>query len=174
MRLRILISKRKVDDPYSNTKKLALCEPTLTLTNEIKIIDYHVVNDETQMRPDLIALNYYGTEDGLDIILKYNGISNPYSLEIGQILSIPDKASATTRYRKPKKLASSPRAQFVDGKRLSEKDKKRQEFLRSQSEKKENGSKQNLPPNMLKEGEKTKIIQNDRILLGANLKVKKK
>lgn len=174
MRLRLLKNKRKIRDPYDGDKKLALTELTLSLTNEIKIVDYHVVNNETQMRPDLIALNYYGTEDGLEIILKYNGISNPYSLEEGQILAIPNKASASTHYNRLKKIANSPRNQFTDTKRLSEKDKKRLEFLKTQSQKKENGSKQNLPPNMLKEGEKSKIIQNDRILLGANLKTKKK
>lgn len=174
MRLKLLISKRKIRDPYTGDKKLALGEPTLSLNHELRIIDYYVVTTETQMRPDLIALDYYGTEDGLEIILKYNGISNPYSLEIGQVLAIPDKTSASAKYRKPKKVANSPRAQFTDTRRLSEKDKKRQEFLKNQSAKKENGSKQNLPPNMLKEGEKSKIIQNDRILLGANLKVKKK
>ena len=172
MRLRLLQTKRKIDDIYDGDKKLALSEPTLMLNHEIRIIDYHVINEETQMRPDIIALDYYGTEDGLEIILKYNGISNPYSLKIGQILAIPEKTSASARYKKNKKVANSPRGQFIDKKRLSEKDKKRQDFLKSQSEKKENGSSENLPPNMLKSNEKIKSFENDRILLGSNLKTK--
>lgn len=174
MRLTLLINKEKIDDVYSNEQKLNICEPTLTLNNEIRIIDYHTINDETQMRPDIIALDYYGTEDGLEIILKYNGISNPYSLKKGQILAIPDKKSAEARYKQYKKVNNSPRSQFTNNKRLTQKDKKRQEFLKKQSEKKLNGSSENLPPNMLKENQKTKIIKNGKILLGANLNTKKK
>jgi len=173
MRLRLLKSKRKIRDPYSGDKKLAMGEPVLQLIAEIKIVDYHVVNAETEMRPDIIALDYYGTEDGLEMILKYNGISNPYSLKIGQILAIPDRGAGRAKYKRPSTIENNPRAMFTDEKRLSQKDKKRQEYLKAKSEAKANGSSQNLPPNMLKEGEKSKLIQNERILLGANMKTKK-
>lgn len=174
MRLKILINKKRIKDHYTGDTKLAMSEPVLQLTHEIRIIDYHVINDETEMRPDLIALNYYGTEDGLEIILKYNGISNPYSIKKGDILAIPSLDSARAKYNKPKNIINTPIAQFTDKRRLSQKDKKRQEFLKRKSESKTNGSTQNLPPNMLKEGEKSKILRNNRILLGANLKTKTK
>jgi hypothetical protein len=174
MRLKLLKNKRKINDIYSGDSKLAMSEPVLQLINEIKLIDYHVVNKETEMRPDIISLDYYGTEDGLEIILKYNGISNPYSLKEGMILAIPERGSAKARYKRPSTITNNPKAQFTDKKRLSQKDKKRQDFLKAKSESKKNGSSENLPPNMLKNDEKSKIVQNERILLGANMKTKKK
>ena len=54
---------------------------------------YHTVTQDEEMRIDLISFNYYGTEDYLDIICKFNGISNPFSLEQGQILKVPKSPS---------------------------------------------------------------------------------
>jgi hypothetical protein len=59
-------------------------------------------------------------------------------------------------------------------KRITPTDAKRLEFLAAKSSTKKNGSTQNLPPNMLKEEQKSKVLQgNNTILLGANLNTKK-
>ena len=42
------------------------------------------------MRPDLISMAVYNTTEYAEIILKYNGISNPFSLNPGDIIMIPD------------------------------------------------------------------------------------
>ena len=49
----------------------------------------HVVSNEEQMRPDMISDYYYNNPNYLDILCKYNGISNPFSLYAGQVLIIP-------------------------------------------------------------------------------------
>jgi len=49
----------------------------------------HVVSDEEQMRPDIIADYYYNNPNYLDVLCKYNGISNPFSLYTGQVLIVP-------------------------------------------------------------------------------------
>jgi len=41
------------------------------------------------MRPDLIADSIYGDQNQLDALLKFNGISNPYSVNAGDILYAP-------------------------------------------------------------------------------------
>jgi hypothetical protein len=40
-------------------------------------------------RPDLISLEYYNTDSKTDIILKWNGISDPFALSVGEELEIP-------------------------------------------------------------------------------------
>jgi hypothetical protein len=75
---------------------------------------------------------------------------------------------------KPIRKSLKPRTQFQDKKRITPTDKKRLEFLAAKSSTKKNGSSENLPPNMLKSDQKSKIVQgNDTILLGANLGIQK-
>ena len=172
MNLKTLKNKGKVTDltVTGNEKKFDMTEPTLILKNEVRLRAYHPVSEYEAARLDLVSMKYYGTGAYVDIICKANGISNPFAVAPGTILAIPEKRAATSLYKKPKKIVNSPRDQFVEPKRASQKDKARIEFLKNKSTKKPNGSKENLPPNMLKTGEKYKKVQgNGTILLGANM-----
>ena len=172
MNLKTLRTKEKIDDVTASgqEKKFDLTEPSLILKNEAKIRAYHHVSEYEEGRLDLISLKYYSSDKLVDIICKANGISNPFAVPRGTILVIPDKRMATASYKTPEKVKNSPRDQFVEPKRASQKDKARIEFLKEKSKTKKNGSKENLPPNMLKTGEKYKKVQgNGTILLGANM-----
>lgn len=48
------------------------------------------VTDEYVARPDLISYDAYGDTMYSDIICKLNGISNPFELNSGMLLVIPD------------------------------------------------------------------------------------
>lgn len=50
----------------------------------------YVVTDETAMRADLISNYFYQNTSYADLLLKYNGYSNPFSLNVGDILRIPN------------------------------------------------------------------------------------
>jgi len=52
---------------------------------------WHRVDSVEEMRPDLISLSYYGTENYADILCKYNGISNPFSLAKDDLIKVPLK-----------------------------------------------------------------------------------
>ena len=60
---------------------------------EYRIIE---VTDDYVARPDLISLAIYGTDKYADIICKVNGISNPFELNTGMKLIIPDEKSFNT------------------------------------------------------------------------------
>lgn len=47
-----------------------------------------------QMRPDKVSFNEYGTTDNAEFILKYSGISNPFSLDKDDVLIIPEEGQA--------------------------------------------------------------------------------
>ena len=50
-------------------------------------------------RPDLISLAVYGTDQYADILCKINGISNPFELNEGMILLIPNLSTITFFYK---------------------------------------------------------------------------
>ena len=59
----------------------------------------------------------------------------------------------------------SVKDQFMSTKRLTIKDQGRIEYLKKKAAQKENGSKQSLPPNVLKTGDKNLSIDNDIITI---------
>jgi len=64
--------------------------------NDTDYIKYDVykVPKEYVMRPDLISQAVYNTSTYAEIILKYNSISNPFSINEGDIILIPEIESA--------------------------------------------------------------------------------
>ena len=84
MEFKIFVNKKVGED------KLFLAQPTM-LFGSLNHEDYlmiakHIVKDDDLVRPDRISTEHYGTTSGLDIILKFNGISDPFSINIGEEL----------------------------------------------------------------------------------------
>lgn len=75
------------------------------LSNNIDV-ENHKINDCSMVevtrdyiaRPDLISLAVYGSDQYADAICKINGISNPFELNEGMILFIPDFSAITNMY----------------------------------------------------------------------------
>lgn len=75
--------------------------PKLDLTSNIWVIDYDkvvveatiLVDSSTEMRIDSIARYVLGTENYVDVIVKFNKISNPYGIKVGDIIVIPKLSS---------------------------------------------------------------------------------
>ena len=161
----------KVDES-TGEEKVNIVIPPFKISREARLINIHYVTPDEVMRPDIISNLYYGTHEYIDIILKANGISNPFCIKEGMFLIIPDQMSVMSQY-KPINKSTKPRTQFQNIKRITPVDKKRLLFLQEKSKTKNNGSTENLPPNMLKSDQASKIIQgNNLILLGANMNTK--
>lgn len=64
---------------------LNLGQNTIIFNGDIRIKEIVVVTQEFEMRPQMIASIVYGTDEKTDVLLKYNGISNPFTIEAGQI-----------------------------------------------------------------------------------------
>lgn len=58
-----------------------------------------VVEEYYVARPDLISLAMYGTDKYGDVICKVNGISNPFELNKGMLLFVPDVDSLGKIYK---------------------------------------------------------------------------
>lgn len=130
--------------------RLLLTQPTMLFKDKenIGIIATHEVNRDEEGRIDLIALDYYKNTSKVDYILKFNGISDPFSIKEGDILKIPVDGVQTFKLERPGvEVTNIVRQEFIESKRLTTKDKKRVDFL-----KKKYKIKEVLPPNVLKTG----------------------
>lgn len=163
MQFNTLNNKKIVDGRYKFTK------PTLVFLETTDTIAEHTVNEDQVGRIDLISLLYYNSADYCDYILKWNGISNPFSIKFGDVLKIPNNRAALKVIKEVKVLNStnepSIRDQFINTKRLPVKDAKRIEYLQRKAAQKPNGAKQILPPNILKEGDTNIKIGNGKIII---------
>ena len=52
-----------------------------------------------QMRPDKVAFAEYGTDEYTEYILKYSGVSNPFSIDEDDVLFIPDPGQAESQMK---------------------------------------------------------------------------
>lgn len=127
-----------------------------------------VVTDEFQMRPELIAHYFYGNQDLMCIVLKYNEISNPYSIKTGQILYLPSLENAVSLYKTPDDLIdrgadkSNNEKAFVQPK--SKKDQKRLDQLKKNAEVKEI-----LPVNINNTGDSNIKVKDGKIIFGEDV-----
>jgi hypothetical protein len=46
------------------------------------------------MRPDKVAFAEYGKDEYTEYILKYSGVSNPFSIDYDDVLFIPEPSEA--------------------------------------------------------------------------------
>lgn len=139
-------------DKIIENGKLILTQPTLLFEEKenILVIEEHEVKLEEKGRIDLIALQYYSNISEIDYLLKFNEISDPFSINEGDILQIPIGGQKTFKLERPEgEDTNIVRQQFTEGKRLTKKDKRRIDFL-----KKKYNMKEILPPNVLKSNKK--------------------
>jgi hypothetical protein len=163
MDLRSLQSKR------IENGKLILTEPTILFKSNSNTIGKFIVDTVYAGRIDLISLHVYGSASYADYILKYNGISNPFSIEEGDVLEIPyaDTILATWKDRPNIKSEDSNyiRDKFMNTKRLTEADQKRIDYLKRKAAEYPNGASEILPPNVLKTGKTNITIKNGIITI---------
>lgn len=158
------INKKVIDGVVQITR------PTVLFASiEGEAYTEHYVTKSEVCRVDLISLAKYGTDAMGDIILKFNKISNPFSFNEGDIMLIPDRNIGLITWKEivgfdiPE--LNEIKAQFLETKRLTEKDAKRVEYLKQKANKKANGSSIAAPPNILKPGDSNIVISGGKISL---------
>lgn len=156
---------RTIANKIADGTKLLLMIPTLLFQNREETLlleEAHRVDKFQEARPDLIAAKYYGDASLLDIILKFNNISNPFSIVEGQYLKIPVAEVGVKKFnRAPQVEENIVKQQFVDTKRLSKKDEKRVEALKKKYDKANL-----LPPNVIDVGKKNFKFERGKIVFG--------
>lgn len=162
---------KTINDKSIVDDKVRMTEPSLIFIKGTQVIAEHEVTEDEICRIDLISLEYYNDADFVDYILKFNGISNPFAIDTGDVLLIPNNISVATKFLPFKVINAnedklSIRDQFINTKRLSQKDAKRIEYLQRKANLKINGSSEVLPPNIRKSDDEPNIkIGNGRIVI---------
>jgi hypothetical protein len=156
-----------------NENIIDLTAPSFSYKRDVKIIAAGLVSDELEMRPDLAAKIYYGDISKLDYILKFNGISNPFSLQSGTVLLIGDLDEMKHNFASeanvnPETNQKDIREKFFDKNRLSKKDAKRLALVQQKSSQFANGA-SNLTPNMAEIGSVEIKVQNGVVIFGADV-----
>ena len=152
--------------------KIIMTEPTLLFPDYIEVSRVFNVEEYYAGRIDLISLNVYNSADYVDQLLKFNGISNPFSIAEGDILYIPPMDVLNKTFKKPGIGMSETnvvRDRFIETKRLPIKDQNRLDYLKRKAALKPNGAKEILPPNVLQSDQKNVIIENGKLIVGAAL-----
>jgi len=146
--------------------KMLLAQPTMLFRtldpNEYAMVAKHIVTEDDIVRPDLISVKHYGGTDGLDIILKFNGISDPFSIMPGEIIYVPVDSIPYYKLETPKMHEDNPiKNQFLKTKRLSKTDQRRIVAL-----KKKYNKESLLPPNVIPVGRKNYEFDGTDVRLG--------
>jgi hypothetical protein len=172
MNIRSLALKNILIDENTAEQYLDLTAPSFEYGGEMGLKALHYVTSDQAGRIDLISNQYFGSGANIDAICILNNISNPFSVEEGDILIIPNLTrNEDSVYFRPK-IATSPnkiQAQYIDTDRQSKKDQSRIERLAAKGKDKKSGVTTPLPPNVLQVGQVSKKIGGGKIVLGANI-----
>ena len=145
--------------------------------NYVNYSVYRVPNDY-EMRPDLISQSVYNNTIYAEYILKYNGISNPFSIDTGDIILIPSLDTAKENTKKQgqgtdndsdsKRIRNSYK--YIDPTKAPKRDGDIEKFDQRNLGKKEvkltDGA---LPPNIAQEGEEGITYRNGRVYFGEGI-----
>lgn len=134
------------------------------------------VVDGEQARPDLVSLRVYGEDTYQDQICKMNGISNPYSLNIDDVLVIPNTVSFSREVQVesepvPSEVPIDFRINFKDINKNPNQEtaiqKFNQSFEKGVDQLKEDGS--GLPPSVADFGDKQFLIRGGEVIFAPNI-----
>ena len=128
---------------------------------------YCVILEEEQMRPDLLANRVYGNQELWEALLKYNGVSNPFSLSVGTVLLTPPFKDLEKLISAPKQilekgveLTNNTEDRLLQPKKLE--DKKRLEALK-------NNVREVVPPNVNTKGDKNVKVRDGKVIFGEDV-----
>ena len=153
---------------------LDLTVSSIDYKSYVDINNIFLVNDDYVMRPDLVAEKVYGDVTKWDYILKYNGISNPFSLDKFDLISIPNEDSMAKQFKKELELSEIDNIQeyeeniIEEKKRKTKKDYNRTKFIEAIKDQRLDRSIP-VPPNVVGEGEKNISYKDNKILFGGNV-----
>lgn len=151
-------------------KDIVVQSPSLPPTG----IDYYLVDNDTSMRVDLISNEMYGYIDPAEKVLKFNGISNPFSIDEGDILITFDLYSLNRNIRAVNNSAKDKedvRRQYLTPEKKSKIDPQLQSFSKRDTARKPvtGPADTALPPNYADFGDTEIQVRNGKIYMGPNV-----
>jgi len=174
MNIKSLSLKNKLVDEQTQESYFDLSAPSFTYNVDYGVKAIHYVLPDQVGRIDKISLIYFGSGEFIDAICIVNNIFNPFSLQEGDVLVIPNLSKQDLVYKRPNTVnrVNSTQAPFINTSTQNEKDQSRIQRLTEKAKGKKSGVNTPLPPNMLQPGQTAKEFTNGNILLGTNLNIR--
>jgi len=171
MRLNRTIDNKRLFTKPNGDKVVDLTQQNFKPTPFVKFYDAFVVSADFVMRPDLIAYTAYRDINAVDVILKQNQISNPFSIDENDLIFIQERRSidiqfATNSLVEVKKLV---RSQYIDSSKEPIIDKNLQNFKNRKKPKKSKKSTPALPPNFANFGDTELTFRGGKVIFGENV-----
>ena len=158
----------------SNVQMLDLAQQSVDMQVDQPMTNFVLVNEETSMRIDVISQIALGSTIQIEKMLKFNDISNPFTIDNGDLLFVPDLMHANinmknTGGRNQQKL--DIRNQYIDPAKESTLDPTLGKFDLRNKPKAADPSKTAppLPPNFANIGDKEIEIKGGKIYFGPNV-----
>lgn len=151
-----------------------LTKSIFDLSNDTYVaINAYTIPKEYAMRPDLVSLAVYNTIEFAEIILKYNGISNPFSLNEGDVIIVPDINAVKELLKSEESYSSGDLLvrnthKYIDLSKIPIKDNSLTDFS-NRNITTVNNTDSNLPPNIAPEGATQITTRNGRVYFGENV-----
>ena len=142
----------------------------------VKSIGLYRVDEDTAMRADLVTKMMYGYLEPLERVLKLNGVSNPFSIDVGDVFYVWDIPSTENVMRgtdNKSKRREDIRKQYITPEKKSTVDPRLEQFDERDPAKKADPTKGkanfNLPPNLADFGDQEITLVNGKLVLGASV-----
>ena len=137
------------------------------------ITDYFLVTEEDAMRPDTISQKMYGGLTNIEGILKFNNISNPFSIDVNDILYVYDVPSMNKKLRGTRNATKNERDdvrnQYLTPEKKSTADPQLKDFDNRNDARKPVEKRVTLPPNYANFGDTEVQVKNGKIVFGGNV-----
>lgn len=151
-----------------------LTSRSIRYKNSPTVINAFYVGEDMVMRPDSLSYAAYGNVDNFDLICKFNAISNPFSIDVGDLIKIPDMGYMLDSLEDPAQVSvvEEIRNQYIDSTKKTSVDPNKiqydQMLKNAENLSGVQFSKYNLPPNMSAPGEsEANITDNGTVYLGS-------
>lgn len=171
MNIKSLTLKNKLVDEKTGEFYYDLTAPSFIYDAALGIKALHYVLPDQAGRVDKISEIYFGSSEYVDAICVINNIFNPFSLQEGDVVVIPNLRRPDLVYQRPTPASRPTPTQepYIDTGRQSQKDQSRIQRLIQKAKEKQSGVSTPLPPNMLQPDQDSKVFEGGKIKLGTNL-----
>jgi len=155
----------------------------LVKSGNVRYKELYIIRQDEEMRPDLIAYKKFGDQGMVGSLMKLNGFSNPFAIDVGDLFYIPTSDSFDNIFNAKKdlnKLNNEESGASSNKNALFRKNQRSKKFSSSAGREKylafiNNGGKgnnglrnvtTNLPPNILEDGERPVVTKSGLIFFG--------
>lgn len=126
-----------------------------------------IVREDEEMRPDLVANRVYNNQLLWELLLKYNGISNPLSIKRGQVLLAPPYKDLERLIGVPKQIVEKgvERLNNLENQLLSPKSREDENRIKALKQ----NVRELVPPNVNTKGNKNVKIKDGKVIFGEDV-----